>query len=103
MFDAESPWRFDTGVMIASEIIEVLKQHGVMPSKKLGQNFLCDANVARYHYPRIKPPCSRSVKHLSCFILEKNHPPLYESTLTKPFHSSQHDSYIRHPPPPPLP
>ena len=72
MFDAESPWRFDTGVMIASEIIEVLKQHGVMPSKKLGQNFLCDANVARYHYPRIKPPCSRSVKHLSCFTPEKN-------------------------------
>lgn len=55
MFDAATAWRFDTGVMIASEIIEVLKQHGVMPSKKLGQNFLCDANVARWIVEQLEP------------------------------------------------
>ena len=41
--------------MIASEIIEVLKQAGVTPSRKLGQNFLCDANVARWIVEQIDP------------------------------------------------
>ncbi len=43
--------------MIASEIIDVLKQNGVIPSKKLGQNFLCDANVARWIVDQLDP-CS---------------------------------------------
>ena len=30
-----------------SEIREALEVTGVMPSRKLGQNFLCDANVSR--------------------------------------------------------
>ena len=41
--------------MIASEIIEVLKQAGVTPSRKLGQNFLCDANVARWIVEQLEP------------------------------------------------
>ncbi len=55
MFDAMSIERFDGRTMIASEIIEVLKKHGVMPSKKLGQNFLCDANVARWIVDQLEP------------------------------------------------
>ncbi len=41
--------------MIASEIIQVLKDAGVNPSKKLGQNFLCDANVARWIVDQLEP------------------------------------------------
>jgi 16S rRNA (adenine1518-N6/adenine1519-N6)-dimethyltransferase len=55
MFDAMSIQGFDKCIMIASEIIEVLKQQGVMPSKKLGQNFLCDANVARWIVEQLEP------------------------------------------------
>ena len=47
--------------MIASEIIEVLKQHGVMPSKKLGQNFLTDANVARWIVEQLEPEANDTV------------------------------------------
>lgn len=46
---------FDVRIMIASDIIKVLKQNGVMPSKKLGQNFLCDANVARWIVEQLEP------------------------------------------------
>ena len=52
---------FDVRRMIASEIIEVLKQHGVMPSKKLGQNFLCDANVARWIVEQLEPELEDTV------------------------------------------
>lgn len=55
MFDAVSIQGFDVRTMIASDIIKVLKQHGVMPSKKLGQNFLCDANVARWIVEQLDP------------------------------------------------
>lgn len=55
MFDAVSIEGFDGRTMIAREIIEVLKQNGVMPSKKLGQNFLCDANVARWIVDQLDP------------------------------------------------
>jgi len=47
--------------MIASEIIEVLKDHGVIPSKKLGQNFLCDANVARWIVEQLEPQLEDTV------------------------------------------
>ncbi len=55
MFDPVSIGGFDVWIMIAREIIEVLKQNGVMPSKKLGQNFLCDANVARWIVDQLDP------------------------------------------------
>lgn len=61
MFDALSIHGFDVQIMIASEIIEVLKQHGVMPSKKLGQNFLCDANVARWIVEQLEPELEDTV------------------------------------------
>ena len=61
MFDAMSIQGFDVRRMIASEIIEVLKQHGVMPSKKLGQNFLCDANVARWIVEQLEPELEDTV------------------------------------------
>ncbi|MGJ8655237.1 MAG: 16S rRNA (adenine(1518)-N(6)/adenine(1519)-N(6))-dimethyltransferase RsmA [Akkermansiaceae bacterium] len=32
-----------------------MKENGVMPSKKLGQNFLCDANVARWIVDQLDP------------------------------------------------
>ncbi len=48
MFAPVSIEGVDERVMIASGVIKVLKQYGVMPGNKLGQNFLCDANVARW-------------------------------------------------------
>ncbi len=38
-----------------SEILSVLEQAGVRPSKKLGQNFLTDANVARWIVDQLDP------------------------------------------------
>lgn len=61
MFDAVSIGGFDVGTMIASDIIKVLKQNGVMPSKKLGQNFLCDANVARWIVEQLEPQAEDTV------------------------------------------
>ncbi len=61
MFDAMVLGGFDVQVMIASEIIKVLKAQGVMPSKKLGQNFLCDANVARWIVEQLEPELEDTV------------------------------------------
>ena len=34
---------------------EALKQAGVVPSKRLGQNFLCDPNAARWIVDQLEP------------------------------------------------
>ncbi len=79
MFDPVSIGGFDVWIMIAREIIEVLKQNGVMPSKKLGQNFLCDANVARWIVDQLDPQPEDTVvevgpgtgaltEHLVCMV-----------------------------------
>lgn len=41
--------------MNLTEIKQVLDKAGVMPSKKLGQNFLCDANVAKWIVEQLEP------------------------------------------------
>ncbi len=41
--------------MIQREILQVLDDHGIRPSKQLGQNFLVDANIARWIVDRLDP------------------------------------------------
>lgn len=41
--------------MTGGDIKSVLQQKGVIPSKKLGQNFLCDQNVARWIVEQLDP------------------------------------------------
>lgn len=41
--------------MIQREILKVLENHGIRPSKQLGQNFLVDANIARWIVDRLDP------------------------------------------------
>ena len=41
--------------MTGGDIRQVLDDAGVIPSKKLGQNFLCDSNVARWIVEQLQP------------------------------------------------
>ena len=43
------------GNMIQREIIRILEDHGIRPSKQLGQNFLVDANIARWIVEQLDP------------------------------------------------
>ncbi len=47
--------------MNLSEIKDVLRGADVTPSKKLGQNFLCDANVARWIVEQLEPKAHDTV------------------------------------------
>ncbi len=47
--------------MISSEIKEVLEKKGVTPSRKLGQNFLMDANVAKWIVAQLDPQSEDTV------------------------------------------
>jgi len=47
--------------MNLTEIKDVLHKAGVIPSKKLGQNFLCDANVAKWIVEQLEPEAHDTV------------------------------------------
>lgn len=52
---AEGAARLSFGLVTGREITEALEEAGVRPNRQLGQNFLCDLNVARWITEQLDP------------------------------------------------